>query len=124
MLGGCDASFEPGVGLPLQVTADVAFSKLDPVAEVTAVLRNRSTRDLTLKQRCTVINIEREESGAWIRIDDLRQCAPPDRINLPALTTLTIVDQRTLAPGRYRVVIEAIDERQAHSNPFTLPAIR
>jgi hypothetical protein len=121
---GCDYQLAPDADLPLQVTVEATWSKLDPVVEVTAVLRNLAHRGLTIRVQCSPIAIDRDENGAWVRLEDLRLCAPPDRMEVPALTSLTISDQRLLSPGRYRVVIEAIDGREAHSSPFTIPAVR
>jgi hypothetical protein len=111
--------------LPVTVTARAEpLSPVSSVVVVTAELANRSQENLSLVTECTPIFVDARQNGQWVRISDLRLCAPPNRTTLPARVTLTVEDQRGLQAGEHRVVIEAADGRQAFSEPFTIPAVR
>jgi hypothetical protein len=115
---GCATSLESQGTLPVAVTIEAVPQVAGGVVVISATLRNLTTEDLTLRVRCTPIELELDQNGTWTRIEDFRSCAPPDRTTLRAGQMAEVEDQRSLGPGRYRVVIESIDGRAAYSEPF------
>ena len=122
---GLDPLLDAGREFPLEISVQTTQSKLgDPNMTITVDLRNRGTEPVVLRVRCTVIEIDQEQNGTWLRLGDFRLCAPPNQETLRAGGTLTTTDQRSLNPGRYRVAIDATDGRTAVSQPFTVLAIK
>ena len=117
---GCATSLEAQGTLPVAVTIEAVPHATAGVVVISATLRNLTTEDLTLRVRCTPIELEMDQNGTWTRIEDFRSCAPPDRTTLRAGQVADVEDQRALGPGRYRVVIESIDGRAAYSESFTV----
>ncbi len=122
---GLDETMEAGGDLPLSVSVEFSVEKnANPNVTITARLRNLGDRPLTLRVRCSVIEIDQDQAGTWQRLGDLRLCAPPNQETLAAGATRTATDWRLLSPGNYRVVIEGDDGRSAVSEPFAVPALR
>ncbi|MEO8449429.1 MAG: hypothetical protein ABI647_06550 [Gemmatimonadota bacterium] len=106
----------------LQVSATARVDNQNGMTTISARITNSSDGAVTIRVRCTPIEVERNDSGTWLRIEDLRLCAPPDRTNLPPRTTVDIDDIRQLSAGQYRAVIELIDGGQSVSGPFSVPS--
>lgn len=122
-LGSLSCNTLAGPGGDPAVLVEASAVRLNPVVGiVTATLTNQTTEDLMLKVRCTAVELDQAEGETWTRIHDLRLCAVPNLMRLPAQTTLTVTDQRALAAGRYRVVIESDDGRLSYSEGFVVPA--
>jgi hypothetical protein len=109
---------------PLQVSAAATVDKLNGLATIAVEIANPTGAAVTIRVRCTPIELDRKNGNTWQRIEDLRLCAPPDRTVVPARTTLSIEDVRQVDPGEYRVTIELVDGRTAHSPAFVIPAAR
>lgn len=129
LVGGCaagpDQELEPGSELPLQISVQTSVSPIaDPNVTITVDLRNLGPKPVALRVRCTVIEIDQDQSGEWKRLGDLRLCLPANQTTLPAGATLTAADQRSLSPGNYRVAIDATDGRTAVSKPFRVYPVR
>ncbi len=117
---GCATALESQGTLLVAVTVETAVAPSRVNFIITATLRNLTSEDVSLKVRCTPIELELDQNGTWIRTEDLRLCAPPDRTTLRASQSVQVQDERSLPPGRYRVVIESTDGRAAFSESFTL----
>lgn len=122
VLSGCAGPLEAGDGAPVDVSLRAVRTHSDGLVTLTVGLRNPGAATVTLRMRCTPLELEQEQAGSWVRIEDLRLCAPPDRMLLPGRSSIEVQDQRLLSPGRYRVVVEAIDGALARSEPFAIPA--
>lgn len=110
---------------PFSVVFRVVQSKLgNPNVTISAEIRNPGPGALVVRVRCTAIAVDQRQNGGWIRYEDLRLCAPPDRVFLPEGSTLTTADQRELPPGTYRAVVEAFSGKTGYSEPFEVAAIR
>lgn len=117
---GCATALESQGTLPVAVTIGTAVAPSSGIIIITATLRNLTSEDVSLKVRCTPIELELDQNGTWIRTEDLRLCVPPDRTTLRASQSVQVQDERSLSPGRYRVVIESTDGRAAFSESFTV----
>ncbi len=108
-----------------KLTVRVVQSKLgNPNMTISADIQNFGPGELAVRVRCTAIAVDHHQNGDWTRYEDLRLCAPPDRMFLPEGSTVTTVDQRELPAGTYRAVVEAINGKAAYSTPFVVAAIK
>lgn len=122
LAGGCEQVLETQAtgDLPVAITAQVSQAGPDQVVTISATVRNLSGGDLSLRMQCSVLSVDFDNAGTWVRYEDLRLCAPPDRMTLGAGATINANDQRLLSPGRYRVAVESVDGKSAVSEPFSI----
>ncbi len=107
------------------VAVRVVQSKLgNPNVTIDAEIRNLGPGQLVVRVRCSAIGVDQKGDAGWARYEDLRLCAPPDRVFLAEGSTLKTVDHRELLPGTYRVAVEAINGTTEYSAPFEVAAIR
>lgn len=122
---GCDGSMVAlDEDFPVLVTATVSLGQTSNPATITAQVENRGGAPVVLAVRCTAIELDRRSGGNWQRIEDLRQCTPPNQTTVPAHTTVEIVDVRMLDAGEYRVVVASPDGHQAVSPSIAVAAGR